>query len=37
MYNDFFGHEWGDLPMSMIFTSDEVTNENLGQITSLSA
>ena len=24
--NDFFGHEWGDLPM--IFTSDEVTSEN---------
>ena len=30
--NDFFGHEWGNLPM--IFTSDEVTRENLWQITS---
>ena len=30
--NDFFGHEWGDLPM--IFTSDEVTSENHWQITS---
>ena len=27
-----FGHEWGDL--QMIFTSDEVTSENYGQITS---
>ena len=26
------GHEWGDLPM--IFTSDEVTSENYGQIAS---
>ena len=31
--NDFFGHEWGDLPM--IFTSDEVTSENHWQITPL--
>ena len=30
--NDFFGHEWGYLPM--IFTSDEVTSENHWQITS---
>ena len=30
--NDFFGHEWGDLPM--IFTSDEVTSDNHWQITS---
>ena len=30
--NNFFGHEWGDLPM--IFTSDEVTSENHWQITS---
>ena len=30
--NDFFDHEWGDLPM--IFTSDEVTSENHWQITS---
>ena len=32
MNNDFFGHEWGDLPM--IFTSDEVKSENHWQITS---
>ena len=30
--NDFFGHEWGDLPM--IFTSDEVASKNHWQITS---
>ena len=28
----FLGYEWGDLPI--IFTSDEVTNENHWQITS---
>ena len=31
--NDFFGYEWGDLPM--IFTSDDITSENHWQITSL--
>ena len=30
--NDFFYHEWGDLPM--IFTSDKVTNENHKKIAS---
>ena len=25
MNNDFFGHEWGDLPI--VFTSDEITTE----------
>ena len=30
--NDFYGHEWGDLPT--IFVSDEVTSENHWQITS---
>ena len=30
--SDFFGHEWGDLPM--IFTSGEVTSENHWQIIS---
>ena len=32
MNNDFWGHEWGDLPI--IFTSDEVTSENHWQIAS---
>ena len=26
MNNDFFRHDWGDLPL--IFTSDKVTSEN---------
>ena len=32
MNNDFWGHEWGDLPI--IFTSDEVTSGNHWQIAS---
>ena len=30
--NNFFGHEWGDLPV--IFMSEEVTSENHRQYTS---
>ena len=30
--NNFLGHKWGDLPI--IFTSDEITSENLWQIAS---